>query len=300
MKEFKYTRGKTHSGKMHADEVAAAATLELIAEARGIEFPIERVFNVSPEDTNDSDTIVFDIGGGEYDHHQNEEKVRPNGVPYSSFGLIWRDFAQHIPDVDEEVQSVVDVDFVQGIDAHDNGILKKQNDIARIASTSGLINLFNPNWDENADYNIQFKKAVVFMKVIIKNFINRAASTCRARSIVIDAIKNADGGIMQLERYCPWQDYLLEDEEGKKLGKSILYVMFPSSRGDYNVQAVPKEFRTFKMRKALPEKWWGLTDRDLKNACGDDDATFCHKSGFLLATRTKESALRLARKAVEA
>ena len=33
--------------------------------------------------------IVFDIGRGEFDHHQKDSRIRENGVPYAAFGLLW-------------------------------------------------------------------------------------------------------------------------------------------------------------------------------------------------------------------
>ncbi|MFR7619263.1 MAG: hypothetical protein ACLUYY_00640 [Blautia sp.] len=36
----------------------------------------------------DFDGIVFDIGRGEYDHHQKDSRIRENQVPYAAFGLF--------------------------------------------------------------------------------------------------------------------------------------------------------------------------------------------------------------------
>ena len=62
----------THGGKFHADDVFSAALLLYqnpeIQIARG---------NKVPEDY---DGIVFDIGRGEYDHHQIDSRIRDNGL----------------------------------------------------------------------------------------------------------------------------------------------------------------------------------------------------------------------------
>ena len=72
----------THGGKFHADDVFSAALLLYLNP----EITITRG-NKVPEDY---DGIVFDIGRGEFDHHQKDSRVRENGVPYAAFGLLLR------------------------------------------------------------------------------------------------------------------------------------------------------------------------------------------------------------------
>ena len=67
----------THSGKFHADDVFSSALLLYLNP----EITITRG-NKVPEDY---DGIVFDIGRGEYDHHQKDSRIRENGVPYAAF-----------------------------------------------------------------------------------------------------------------------------------------------------------------------------------------------------------------------
>ena len=68
----------THGGKFHADDVFSSALLLYINP----EISITRGNNV-PEDFSG---IVFDIGRGEFDHHQKDSRIRENGVPYAAFG----------------------------------------------------------------------------------------------------------------------------------------------------------------------------------------------------------------------
>ena len=63
----------THAGKFHADDVFSGALLRLLRPGIGI----SRVFQI-PENF---DGLVFDIGWGEFDHHQQGAPVRENGVP---------------------------------------------------------------------------------------------------------------------------------------------------------------------------------------------------------------------------
>lgn len=74
----------THGGKFHADDVFSAALLRLLRP----DIRIHRGFQV-PEAF---EGLVFDIGLGPFDHHQQDAPVRENGVPYAAFGLLWREF----------------------------------------------------------------------------------------------------------------------------------------------------------------------------------------------------------------
>ena len=75
--------GFTHAGKFHADDVFATALLQILRP----DIKITRGFTVP----DDFDGIVYDIGFGMFDHHQEPREYRANGVPYAAFGLLWRD-----------------------------------------------------------------------------------------------------------------------------------------------------------------------------------------------------------------
>ena len=72
--------GFTHAGKFHADDVFATALLQILRP----DIKITRGFTVP----DDFDGIVYDIGFGMFDHHQEPREYRANGVPYAAFGLL--------------------------------------------------------------------------------------------------------------------------------------------------------------------------------------------------------------------
>ena len=126
----------THAGKFHADDVFSSALLKLFRP----DIVIRRSFTI-PESF---DGLVYDIGGGEFDHHQKGAPVRENGVPYASFGLLWRALGRRLmergdPEQAEAEAARFDEKFVQPLDEDDN--TGSGNAIA------GLIGLFNPAWD---------------------------------------------------------------------------------------------------------------------------------------------------------
>jgi uncharacterized UPF0160 family protein len=115
----------THNGTMHADEVFATAFLELYLGS-------VRVYRTSSVnlDEVDSNVLVYDVGRGKFDHHQPDALKRENGITYSSFGLLWKEFGKDflikrgIYNV-EDVFNGIDKDFIEAIDADDNGFFPK-------------------------------------------------------------------------------------------------------------------------------------------------------------------------------
>lgn len=279
----------THGGVFHADEVMATAILSAIEPVA-----LNRIFDV-PEDTK---AFVYDIGGGAYDHHQRGGNgARENGVPYSSAGLIWCDFGRKLVSC-EQAWTFVDQELIQGIDAVDNGVLPGVDYPAKPASISNLISGFNPNWDSEQKSDDAFLEAVSFAQGILARTIASAESKARAKALVDTAIEASEERIIVLPQFAPWQEYILTSTDAK--ATEALYVVFPSNRGGYIVQAIPDAIGSFGNRKPLPESWRGVPANDLQAVSGVADANFCHKGGFIGGAYSLDGALSMARKAVEA
>ena len=279
----------TRGGVFHGDEVMATAILSAIGPVA-----LNRTFRV-PEDTK---AFVYDIGGGKYDHHQRGGNgARENGVPYSSAGLIWRDFGHKLVSCDQ-AWTFVDQELIQGIDAVDNGVLPGVDYPAKPASVSNLISGFNPDWDSEQKPDDAFIEAVSFAQGVLARAISSAESKARAKALVDAAIEASEGQIIALPQFAPWQEYVLTSEDPK--ATEALYVVFPSNRGGYNVQAIPDAIGSFGNRKPLPEAWRGVPANDLQAVSGVADANFCHKGGFIGGADSLDGALAMARKAIEA
>ena len=74
----------THFGRFHADDILSAALLKIVGIIPDVAV-VRRVGHV-PQGFNG---LVFDIGGGEFDHHQSNAPVRSNGAKFAAFGLLW-------------------------------------------------------------------------------------------------------------------------------------------------------------------------------------------------------------------
>ena len=132
----------THGGKFHADDVFSAALLLHFNP----KLTIQRGNRVPEEFAG----IVFDIGRGEYDHHQKDSRIRENGAPYAAFVPLWEELGTEI--LSPKMAECFDEKFVQPLDNNDN--TGEKNELA------SLIGMFNPVWDDNRGSDAAFFEAV--------------------------------------------------------------------------------------------------------------------------------------------
>ena len=283
--------GYTHGSVFHADDVFATALLLTLNP--GLQICRTNSMELAQKAAESDEAIVYDIGEGEYDHHQKDNARRPiedgywfdkdgrmQMIPYCSFGLLWRDYGRQLCPSDRAWKKV-DRDLVLPIDKNDNGVDHN-------LLTSAFMQ-FNPNWNEESSDGHRyacFLDAVRMAQKILSLYVGRANSDVAAEEAVLNS-KVVDGNILVLEQYLPWTDVVVNQMP------DILYVVFPSNRGGYNVQTVPDAPGSFSGRKLFPRKWLGNPDTSL-------GMTFCHPGNFLLATKTLEQAINCAKIAAAA
>ncbi|MGC3835951.1 MYG1 family protein [Moritella viscosa] len=282
----------THNGKFHADDVFSIAALKNILPA----FKLVRTRDL--ELIGEAD-IVVDVGGeydpdtGRFDHHQRGGAgERENGIPYSSFGLIWQKYGLEICQGNQEIADAVDAGLVSTIDAVDCGHVEG---VAQGISLSQTISMFNPTWEEDSDLDACFDEAVAFALRILTRFIASAAGGINAKDIVAKAIDNADDPrVIVLAQYTPWKTTVLN------LAPEALFMVYPSQSGKWIIQAVPVELGSFEDRKSLPKPWAGLSDKAFKEVTGIDDVMFCHNGLFIAGAESFESTMKMASIALQA
>ncbi len=280
----------THSGKFHADEVMATAILKQV-------FEIELTRTRDPEILEKQD-LIYDIGNGEFDHHQLEKEYRDNGTPYAACGLIWRKFGRtailsnHPEVLENEVEIIfryVDAVLIEGIDAADNGIRTTENIIPTMCISS-IIGGYNPTWDSPESVDAAFNDAVGFAEDILENLIDQKVSTLKARTFVIDAYNNRKRPeLLILDNSYPWERTLKEID----INKEVLYVIYPKEEG-YYIQTVREYGEVRRDRKSLPKEWAGKREEELNSVIGINDAIFCHSSRFIAKAGSFESILKMA------
>jgi len=273
MKEIK--RLISHDGTFHADDIFATAILKTIFT------DINVVRTRDLHDVTESD-IVYDVGleyDGltRFDHHQNDETlIRENGIPYSSFGLIWRKFGlDYIKKFDyadeadtetlEKVHQKVDESIVQPIDADDNGFFTYFPSEYPTYSLSQVIANYNLDDASSDNQTFRFFKAVSLAKSIMAKQLLRDFNKVKDTIIVHQFIENQDGSdVLELPKYYNWMDAVK--------GTDIKYVIFKASDG-------------FRVRSVEAKYNFDSNEVEL-----NDNIIFCHKSGFLAGTKTIQSA----------
>ena len=70
--------------------------------------------------------------------------------------------------------------------------------------------------------------------------------------------------------------------------------------GSWRVMPVPVQGRQFESRMKLHEEWRALRDEELSTKAGIDDCVFVHAGGFIGGNKTREGAIRMAVKTMEA
>lgn len=289
VKEAKYI---THSGTMHTDEVFATAFLDLykkdITLIRLPQIDIDKI---------EKDVLVYDIGRGKYDHHQDDAKTRENGIKYSSFGLLFQEFGKEylkqlkIEDI-EEVFNTIDKELVEGIDAVDNGVFPEINANFKVKTLDDIIKACNPSFGSNQDENEQFIKAVGIAKIIFQEIIHNIVGKVKAKKIILQKLKVTEKDYLELEEYIPYEETILKNEEGNH----ILFALYPSNRGGWGIKTIKKSTEDKTDRLSFPENWAGLENKELEKITGIKDVTFCHSGRFLMTCKTKEAAYKVLEK----
>lgn len=286
----------THNGAFHADDVFATATLQIYLEQMGTGYKVIRSRDEADFARGD---FVYDVGGeytpekNIYDHHQRGGAgARDNEVPYAAFGLVWKHFGRHIVGSDL-IWAEIDEKFVAPIDAHDNGYkIYKENDIDILpVEISHVISYFNTTWKEDSKMNDKnFLKMVKMAKIILSRLIQRISDKIEGQVHVEEAYEHArDKGVVLLEGNWSWHKVLKDKPD-------TVYVIYPSHINNWHVQAIEEEM--FKPRKPFPESWAGERDEKLAEITGVTDALFAHQKRFLVGAKSREGAIKLAKKAL--
>lgn len=285
----------THNGKFHADDVFGTALMLQL-------FPGAEVVRTRDEAIIAEADVVYDLGGvfdpekRRFDHHQQGSPVRENGIVYSGFGLLWRHYGREFCDGDESVWQLIDEQFVQQIDAEDNGqTLNTATDFNVLpVSISTVIGYYNPSGSATDEVRYAaFMEAVrTATEVLLK---------LRAQMIVEQAALNdfeVQYAASPDKRYAVIDTYISADVAGEA-NPELQFIVFPDETiGAWRVRAVPDVAGSFAVRRRFPESWRGLRDTELAAVSGVPGAIFCHKAGFLAVAQTKEGALDLLTKAL--
>jgi uncharacterized UPF0160 family protein len=284
----------THSGMFHADDIFAVATALLV-------FPDAEVIRTRDPKIIDKADMVIDVGMEynptvyRFDHHQEGGAgIRPNGVPYASFGLVWKEFGERLA---HEGKDVIEEKLVQPVDAPDNGT-----------------SIYNPVFDGVEPYTIReffysylsyedrseehiyevFMQVVGVAKDLLEREITKAEERVASMKEVRTILNNtSDKRIIVLDKDLAWEPVLAPVPEA-------MFVVYPRKEGNWGTKGVPKKVFGFERKKLFPFAWAGKSGKELQEISGVKDAAFCHLGRFIVTANSKEGAVALAEKALSA
>lgn len=288
----------THSGNFHTDEVFACAVLSILNDGA-----VEIARSRDPDVWATADYLV-DVGGeydsvrGLFDHHQEGGAgARKNGIPYSSLGLVWKEFGEKVTK-SSYVAKMIDKRLVQPIDAGDNAVATFEVvDGVSPYILQDVVASFRPGWNELRTLDEGFFDAVDLAKKILSREIIRTQQEDEGKKFTEEAYERAkDKRIILLEDHYPWYEALATKPDA-------LFVVKPDrgDQGKWKIEAIFRDFHIpFVYRKVLPKAWAGKTGKDLAEISGVSDALFCHSKLFVAVVGSKGGALKLAQIAVDA
>ncbi|KJZ78746.1 hypothetical protein HIM_02137 [Hirsutella minnesotensis 3608] len=339
----------THSGHFHADEALAVHMLRMLPDYR--HSPLVRTRD--PARLAECHTVV-DVGGEydaarrRFDHHQRGfSTVFPgHATKLSSAGLVFLHFGRAIlaqklgagagsdgnmiaedhPEVDLLHRKIY-TDFVEALDAHDNGI--EVYDPVKVAEAGlekrfseagfglgAIVSRLNPNWNDPAPSDpveaqrVEDERFLAASHRIGEEF-ERELDYCTgawlpARAVVQRAFDartqyDPEGRLLVFEdQSAPWKDHLYTLEDGKP---QVLYVLYREHSGPaakWRIQCVPESKDSFVSRKPLPEAWRGFRDEELDKIAGVPGCVFVHAAGFIGGNKTFDGVKDMATRALAA
>lgn len=243
----------THAGAFHADEVLAVAILRHF----GVMAPVERKFQVAPEELADPEVLVLDVAQkfdptlGNFDHHHD--------ASLSATDILIADWLVSEGSLDPEVRANLG-EFLGYVSDVDRGRIPGGG-IA--AGLNGIVRAMNPS--DISQAMPAFENAVELVQRIFSAQLAVAERAVTDRKVWASLERIAGGKVaIQLDTYqmAGWKD------EAEKEG--VAFLITPNPRGG-----------------------WQIISRDsvLFNIPADVRQSFRHNSGFLAVYGTKEEAI---------
>jgi len=314
----------THNGSFHADDVFAVAALLLVCEKKYNTVRVEEgsketskeiykeIYNVEVIRSRDKEVLekathVVDVGGvynpsqNRFDHHQEGGAgVREDGIPYASFGLVWKEYGEFLTG-DAEIAEEIDKRIVTPIDAADNGLTvgnslsEKKSQSEWFYNVKDMVFAYRATWKED---DMIMDKNFLYLTEVFKKILGREISIIKdtkegEKEVTEFLAINKGKTLLIIDKHIPYERVLFSNPY-------VLLVVSPKRQSsDWSVETVRDSFDTYVDRIELPLEWAGKKDVELQNITGVDDAIFCHNGRFIAVAKSKEGAIKLAHLALE-
>lgn len=223
--------GYTHGGQSHMDDMASVGLLKAIFP----EIQIKRL-GFKEEPVYGDDTIVFDVGFGEFDHHQKDHKKHEDGSSYCALSLLWEKFGLELCSNNEYMYNKIYRAVIKPIEITDTtGAQNPLSTFFRFKNASNTpIEAFNKTVEE----------MTFFFNGVQEECKRIAPELERAKKFYDEEI---DGAVYSL----PVDEPFIQTDIIAQLSDKILYYVHKSDRApdNYNIIAVGDDGNN---RKLIP------------------------------------------------
>lgn len=284
-----------HDGRFHADDIFACASLMMLLNGRA------RIVRTRNPEIIESADYVVDVGGihdvekKRFDHHQKGGAgSHVSGVPYAAFGLVWQAYGVQIAG-DVSIANRVEKVLVESIDANDNAFETFKHIEGRPFPFlfNHIVSMYMPTWKESDFTYKSFLSLVDIAVGILKREIKHAEDYIEAENALRDIYEKAeDKRILIFDKMYPWEEVLQQYPD-------VLLIVASRSPQKWKTESTLVPGEAYKRKVLFPETWAGLRDEELEKVSGVSGAVFCHNGRFLCAASNKESAIALAKRALE-
>ncbi len=273
-----------HNGAFHLDDVTVAALVnQYLSYKFGEEylfdnFDIHRTRDPKFLEQFEAIGIVADVGNGEFDHHQKDAKLRPNGVKYAATGLIWKQIGvdliklvcekkDYVPSEEavEWAAKMFDSNICQPIDNTDNfGPKKYPNPLSEMISSFNSEDIY----DDDLQYQ-RFIDAAEIVKSMIHNSLEKYARQCKEYDELTKIINASECAcnIVLPKHFAPTLFVGRNCE--------IHYIAYPADNGKWSISSLDSE------------RWPISFTSEQMSGC-----TFVHQAKFLAVFDTKENCIK--------
>jgi uncharacterized UPF0160 family protein len=284
-----------HSGNFHGDDVFSVAVLSLYLGY----FP--KIIRTRDEVKINQADFALDVGErydptrNFFDHHLiGGVGKRDNGIPYATFGLVWKEFGEKICE-SKEIALMVDRKLVAFMDADDSAVELCREYLfgVRPYTISDFV-IYKSLMTNDKDRDSVFKKMVIWAKDIIEMEIVLAKKlSIEQKKVRMTYDFSSDKRVIILDGDYAWEDVLSAYSEP-------LFVIKPSvSAKSWKIYAVKREGSKFENRLDLPTAWAGLRNEALAKITGVADAEYCHHQRYMAIAGSKEGAVKMAELALK-
>ena len=267
----------THSGNFHIDDIISTIFLSKVLEN------VVLIRIPSIENMNLKNKIVYDIGFGEFDHHQkNRNGKRKNGIYYSSIGLLWKKYGKkYLRNLDEKntdkIFEYMDKELIQYIDATDN----MQIEYLENKVSPDYIKYCNPQWNENISEDEAFVYALKLADEFWEVYIKHAIAEVKAIELILNEEKKSKECYFVFNSDLPYRKAVNLMKNDK-----IKYMIFKSRREGYDIRIIREKCK-------FNETIMIYKYSNNSNIIGINDLIYVDINGRLCCTKTLESAIKL-------